>query len=115
MLYIRLLCANKTSYLLTYLIVVVVLQVDRAPTGSGVTARIAVQYARKHIDIGQQRAFQSAATGSQYTGSVVRPLTCTLSDHPAIIAEVSGTAYYTGTAKFTVEDSDKLKHGFLLK
>jgi len=90
-------------------------QVDRAPTGSGVTARIAVQYARGQIDIGQTRVFQSAATGSQYTASVLRSTTCLQLDRTAVIVQVSGTAYYTGTATFTAEDTDELKKGFLLK
>ena len=85
---------------------------DRAPTGSGVTARIAVQYSRGLIDVGQTRAFQSAATGIEYTGAVVRPTTC---GRPAVVVEVTGTAYYTGTAIFTAEHDDELKQGFLLK
>jgi len=87
-------------------------QVDRAPTGSGVTARMTVQYARGQIDIGQTRVFQSAVTGCQYTGSVVRSVQ---TDHTAITVQVSGTAYYTGTATFNAEDDDELKQGFLLK
>jgi len=90
-------------------------QVDRAPTGSGVTARIAVQYAQGYIDIGQTRVFESAATGSQYTGSVITSTTCGQVSHPAVVVQVSGTAYYTGTATFTAEDADELKQGFLLK
>ena len=88
---------------------------DRAPTGSGVTARVAVQYARGLIDVGQTRLFQSAATGSKYTGSVIRPLTGGPTDYTPVTVQVSGTAYYTGTATFTAEDDDELKRGFLLK
>jgi len=95
--------------------------VDRAPTGSGVTARIAVQYARRLIDVGQTRAFRSAATGIDYTGCVLRPTSCGPTEAegtddaiPAFLVEVSGTAYYTGTAVFTAEDDDELKRGFLL-
>ena len=90
-------------------------QVDRAPTGSGVTARIAVQHARGLIDVGQTRVFESAATRSQYTGSVVKSTTCALTGQNSVIVQVAGTAYYTGTATFTAEDVDELKHGFLLK
>ena len=80
------------------------------------TARIAVQYARGLIDIGQTRVFENAATGSQYTGSVIRESTaCRQTDHASVIVQVSGTAHYTGTATFTAEDADELKQGFLLK
>jgi len=87
--------------------------VDRAPTGSGVTARVAVQYARGQIPLDRARAFESAANGSLYTGRVVRETTC--GEIPAVIVEVGGTSFYTGKATFTAEDGDELRAGFLLK
>ena len=92
-------------------------QVDRAPTGSGVTARVAVQYARGQLDVGQTRLFQSAATGIQYSGTLVKALEPGghQTDHAAVVVEVSGTAYYTGNATYTADDDDELKQGFLLR
>lgn len=46
-------------------------QVDRSPTGSGVTARIALQYHKGLIALNQARSFQSGATGSVFTGTAV--------------------------------------------
>lgn len=46
-------------------------QVDRSPTGSGVTARIALQYHKGLIALNQTRSFQSGATGSVFTGTAV--------------------------------------------
>src|SRR5262245_17324686 len=46
-------------------------QVDRSPTGSGVTARLAAMHAKGQIEIGQTRTFESIV-GSRFTGSVVR-------------------------------------------
>ncbi|XP_033260560.1 trans-3-hydroxy-L-proline dehydratase isoform X3 [Orcinus orca] len=97
-------------------------QVDRSPTGSGVTARIALQYYKGLLELNQTRAFKSSATGSVFTGKAVR-VSGTLSfsfevkcgDFKAVIVEVSGQAHYTGTANFTVEDDDPLRDGFLLK
>lgn len=88
-------------------------QVDRSPTGSGVTARIALQYHKGLIGLNQIRTFKSSTTGSEFTGKAVREAKC--GDFKAVIVEVSGQAYYTGTTTFTVEDSDPLKDGFLLK
>ncbi|XP_003472411.1 trans-3-hydroxy-L-proline dehydratase [Cavia porcellus] len=88
-------------------------QVDRSPTGSGVTARIALQYHKGLLGLNQPRAFKSSTTGSMFTGSAVREAKC--GDFKAVIVEVSGQAHYTGTASFTVEDDDPLKDGFLLK
>jgi len=89
-------------------------EVDRAPTGSGVTARIAIQFARRLITAGQIRTFKSAANGSQYVGSVLRPAECG-GRFDAVIVEVSGTSHYCGTATFKAEDNDVLRAGFLLK
>jgi len=36
-------------------------------------------------------------------------------DYNAVVVEVSGEAFYTGTATFTVEEEDPLKHGFSFK
>ncbi|XP_054549948.1 trans-3-hydroxy-L-proline dehydratase-like [Talpa occidentalis] len=88
-------------------------QVDRSPTGSGVTARIALQYHKGLLELNQARAFKSSATGSVFTGKAVREAKC--GDFKAVILEVSGQAHYTGTASFVVEDDDPLKDGFLLK
>uniref|UniRef100_A0A7M4FLF1 trans-L-3-hydroxyproline dehydratase n=1 Tax=Crocodylus porosus TaxID=8502 RepID=A0A7M4FLF1_CROPO len=46
-------------------------QVDRSPTGSGVTARIALQYHKRLIKLGQTRTFRSSTTGSLFTGKAV--------------------------------------------
>ncbi|HEX3065284.1 MAG TPA: proline racemase family protein, partial [Dongiaceae bacterium] len=46
-------------------------EVDRSPTGSGVTARIALQHARKQIALGQERKFESI-TGAIFTGKALR-------------------------------------------
>lgn len=88
-------------------------QVDRSPTGSGVTARIALQYHKGLIQLEQTRTFKSGATDSLFTGKAVKETVC--GDYNAVIVEVSGRAHYTGTASFTVESDDPLKDGFLLK
>lgn len=88
-------------------------QVDRSPTGSGVTARIALQYHKGLLELNQTRAFKSSTTGSVFTGKAVREAKC--GDFNAVIVEVSGRAHYTGMASFIVEDDDPLRDGFLLK
>ena len=87
-------------------------QVDRSPTGSGVTARIAVQVARGLLPMGVTRRFESI-TGSVFTG---RAVSRTKVGHlDAVTVEVGGRAHYTGTARFTVEPDDLLGGGFLLR
>ncbi|MER8424403.1 proline racemase family protein [Mesorhizobium sp. M1403] len=87
-------------------------EVDRSPTGSGVTARLAAMHAKGQIEIGRTRLFESIA-GSRFSGAVVR--TAKAGPHDAIIARVGGRAYYSGRAEFIVEDDDELGRGFLLR
>ncbi len=87
-------------------------QVDRSPTGSGVTARIAVQHRRRQIALGESRTFESV-TGATFTGRAVRE--ARVGDRPAVVVEVAGSAHYTGESRFTVEAGDPLGAGFLLR
>ena len=86
-------------------------QVDRSPTGSGVTARLAVQYRRRLIGLGQKRGFESV-TGSRFVGSVVEETRA--GTQAAVVVEVSGHAHYTGSARFRLEADDPFPEGFLL-
>ncbi|KAJ3607231.1 hypothetical protein NHX12_026743 [Muraenolepis orangiensis] len=88
-------------------------QVDRSPTGSGVTARIALQHHKGLIGLNQARTFKSGATGSEFTGKAVRETMC--GEFKAVVVEVAGRAFYTGTSRFVREKDDTLASGFLLK
>jgi len=86
-------------------------QVDRSPTGSGVTARIALQYRNGQIELGQARSFESI-TGAIFTAKAISETTCR--PHKAVTVEVAGSAHYTGSSVFTHEADDKIGRGFLL-
>ncbi|MGH6761820.1 MAG: proline racemase family protein [Phyllobacterium sp.] len=87
-------------------------QVDRSPTGSGVTARLAAMHAKGQIALGQTRVFESIV-GSRFEGSVAS--VTTTGPHKAITARVSGRAFYAGKAEFIVEPDDPLHGGFLIR
>jgi trans-L-3-hydroxyproline dehydratase len=87
-------------------------EVDRSPTGSGVTARLAAMYAKGGLGFGEQRIFESV-TGALFTGGIARSVA--FGPHDAIIARVGGRAHYSGEASFTVEEGDPLGGGFLLR
>ncbi len=87
-------------------------EVDRSPTGSGVTARIAVQHARGLIALGQERRFESV-TGAIFTGKAVEKTRA--GSFEAVTVEVGGKAHYTGRASFTLEEGDEIGKGFLLR
>jgi len=87
-------------------------EVDRSPTGSGVTARLASMYAKGEIALGESRSFESIV-GSRFTGAVARAVRA--GTHDAIIARVGGRAFYSGRAEFWLEEDDELGGGFLLR
>ena len=87
-------------------------QVDRSPTGSGVSARVALMRARGQIAMDQARRFESV-TGSIFIGHAKSETK--VGAHDAVTVEVGGRAHYCGTARFTVEPDDMLAGGFLLR
>jgi trans-L-3-hydroxyproline dehydratase len=87
-------------------------EVDRSPTGSGVTARIALQYARGLIGLGRERKFESL-TGAVFTGRVASRIQ--VEGRDGVTVEVTGRAHYTGKAQFVAEPDDALRDGFLLR
>jgi trans-L-3-hydroxyproline dehydratase len=88
-------------------------EVDRSPTGSGVTARLAAMHSRGEVKAGEQRLFESIV-GSRFAGSVAR--TVTLADgRPGIVARVGGRSHYSGRAEYWLEEGDELGRGFLVR
>ena len=87
-------------------------QVDRSPTGSGVTARLALMHRRGEVAVDQTRRFRSI-TGGEFAGRVVAATRA--GPHPAVIVEVAGEAFFTGEASFRREAADPLGDGFLLR
>lgn len=87
-------------------------QVDRSPTGSGVTARMALGHARGQVGPGEECVFESV-TGSTMTGRIVAERM--VGDLPAVTVEVCGRAFYTGSASFVIEPDDPFRYGFLVR
>ncbi len=84
-------------------------KLDRSPTGTGVSARMAVLRARGEMDVGDELVMRSVID-SRFTGQVVADTT--VGDQPAIIPRISGRAWITGTHKHTVEPSDPWPEGY---
>lgn len=87
-------------------------EVDRSPTGTGVSARMAIHFARGEVQINQPLRIESIL-GTCFSGRVVR--TTTSGPYPAVIPEVEGTAYITGKHEFLIDPADPLKYGFILR
>ena len=87
-------------------------EVDRSPTGTGVSGRMALHHARGEVEIGQSMVIESII-GSRFTGRVTEETT--FGPHKAVIPEVEGTAHITGTHTFFIDPCDPLQDGFILR
>lgn len=84
-------------------------EVDRSPTGSGVSARAALHHARGDVALGAPLIVESIL-GSTMTVRAVEQLT--FGPHAAIIPEVSGTAHITGRNELYLDPDDPQGAGF---
>lgn len=87
-------------------------EVDRCPTGSGVSGRMAIHKARKEIDFGQTMTIESI-TNSVFKASIVSEEN--FGPYTAIVPQVEGTAYITGAHTFVIDPLDPIKNGFILR
>ena len=87
-------------------------EVDRSPTGTGVSARAAIHYARGDISIGESITIESII-GSTFSVKVDE--ITTFGKYEAVIPEIRGTAFLTGKNSFWINPNDPLKNGFILR
>jgi trans-L-3-hydroxyproline dehydratase len=87
-------------------------QIDRSPTGSGVSARMALQMARQQAKPGERRLFESC-TGAVFSGRILRPAP-SVGPRKAVVVEVGGRAHFIGESRFRFEADDPLCDGFSL-
>ncbi len=87
-------------------------EVDRSPTGTGVSGRLAIRFARGELQAGQPLVIESLI-GSRFIGRVAE--TTRFGPYPAVIPEVEGSAFITGKNEFRIDPLDPLKDGFLLR
>ena len=87
-------------------------QIDRSPTGSGVSARMALQLARRRAKVGEQRLFESC-TGTVFTGCALRPAS-PVGPRKAVVVEVGGRAHFIGESRFRLDPDDPLRDGFVV-
>jgi len=87
-------------------------EVDRSPTGTGVSARMALHYQKKELGLNQPMIIESII-GSRFSGKVVAVET--FGSHQAVIPEVEGEAFITGKHEFLIDPEDTFKYGFILR
>jgi trans-L-3-hydroxyproline dehydratase len=87
-------------------------EVDRSPTGTGVSGRVAIHHARGDLKQGETIEIESII-GTTFRGRVLEETT--FGPHAAIVPEVSGSAWVTGRNEILIDPSDPLRDGFLLR
>lgn len=87
-------------------------EVDRSPTGTGVSGRMAIHHKRGDVQIGHKMIIESIVD-SRFTGSVVE--TTTFGKYDAVIPRVEGMAHISGRHEFFIDPTDPLKNGFILQ
>lgn len=84
-------------------------KIDRSPTGTALSARMAVMAARGEMGVGQVLTATSIIE-SQFTGRIAK--TCKVGGQPAIIPELSGRGWITGTHQHMLDPDDPWPEGY---
>jgi trans-L-3-hydroxyproline dehydratase len=87
-------------------------EVDRSPTGTGVSGRAALHYAKGETGLHEPFVVESIL-GTTFTGEVVA--VTTFGPYPAVVPRVTGTAYVVGRNELVIDPEDPLANGFLLR
>ena len=86
-------------------------KIDRSPTGTALSAKMAVLEARGEMKIGQKIKAISII-GSSFEGKIIEK--CNLNGTSAIIPEISGRGWITGLHQHTLEPTDPWPEGYKL-
>jgi proline racemase len=84
---------------------------DRSPCGTGTSARMAQLHANGELAIGQPFVNESVI-GTRFTGRLVGETT--VGQFAAVIPEITGRAWITGTAEYRLQADDPFPAGFAL-
>jgi trans-L-3-hydroxyproline dehydratase len=87
-------------------------EVDRSPTGTGVSARAALKVARGELGLNESMVVESLI-GSRFRVTPVEAVE--FGPHQAVVPEVEGSAFITGRHEFVIDPNDPLGEGFMLR
>lgn len=86
-------------------------KVDRSPTGTALSARMAVLHARGKMKAGDRLTARSLI-GSTFSGTILDH--CLVGNRPAIIPEISGRGWITGIHQHMLDPADPWPEGYRL-
>ncbi|NGO71390.1 proline racemase family protein [Streptomyces boncukensis] len=84
---------------------------DRSPCGTGTCARMAQLHARGELEVGAEFVNESFI-GTRFSGRLTG--LSEVGGVPAVVPEISGRAWITGTANYVLDPSDPFPTGFTL-
>jgi proline racemase len=87
-------------------------EVDRSPTGTGVSARVAIERARGRLSPGGSYVVESII-GTRFTGRIASELRW--EGYDAVVPEIEGSAWITGRSELYFAPDDPLLEGFILR
>ena len=87
-------------------------ELDRSATGSGVSARAALHFAKGELHLNEKIGIESIL-GSTMTVQAVECTKC--GPHDAVVPEVSGTAFITGRSEYYFDPDDPFSRGFIFR
>lgn len=86
-------------------------ELDRSPTGTGVSGRLAILHARGELEVGESIEVDGIVDEA-FGGRVLR--TARVGQLDAVVPEITGRAHVTGRGEFLIDPRDPLAEGFLL-
>jgi trans-L-3-hydroxyproline dehydratase len=87
-------------------------ELDRSPTGTGVSARAAIHHERGELEPGKWITIESilGTTMDVRIAGLTR-----FGSYDAVIPEVAGTSHFTGRSEFWFDPMDPMKEGFIIR
>ena len=85
---------------------------DRSPTGTGVSGRLAIHHARGEIGVGEPVVIESII-GSSFKTSIVAKVD--FHGVSAVAPHVEGRVFITGRHEFLLNPDDPLRDGFIIR
>ncbi|MGB6307636.1 MAG: proline racemase family protein [Steroidobacteraceae bacterium] len=87
-------------------------EVDRSPTGSGVSARVALHHAKGEVQLNETLQIESIL-GTVMSVKAVQATK--FGPYEAVVPEVGGAAFVTGRSEFYFDPADPLQRGFIIR
>lgn len=85
--------------------------IDRSPCGTGTSAKMATLHQKGHLKVGEEFVYESIL-GTLFRGKILD--VTAVSDYPAVVPQITASAYITGFNHFVIDEDDPVKYGFTL-